>query len=117
MELTIFLILIGICAFFLVLGIWNNSSISMLVGGLLILILGIFLLVDGIAYKTGVTITESNGVTLVNNYYTSFHGDRLANGLSFMLFFVGLYFCVLSVWRIINTGRDEVGSGGYYEEE
>lgn len=117
MELTIFLIWLFLCAFFLVLGIWNNSSVSMLLGGLLIIILGLLLLYYGVEYKTGVTIIDQGNATIVSNNYSSFHGNILSKGLSFMLFFVGVYFVVLSIWRIINTQKDEVGGTSYYEEE
>ena len=116
MDLIIFLICIFLSLFFIVIGLLYDRVISLLLGGLLFMILGLVVLGWGIEIPSGATITKINNSIIIHYDNVVFHGVLLSKGLSLLLFIIGFYFSGLSVYNFV-VGRRNNSEREYYEEE
>lgn len=119
MNIEIFLLWIGIAIIFFVGGISKSNFVSrdvshlfLVMSGFMVMMSGLFILVDGVDYKTGSIITTNSTGYIVNYSYNSIGGFYNSWGLSAGLMFIGV---ALIIFAYLSYQRQD--SPSYSEEE
>lgn len=119
MDLVITLIF-GILALILIfIGLLHRDTFFIIPAGIIFILFGAIMFSQGIAYKTGEvrSINPSDNSTIVQDTYSTFKGGFYADyGLSYLVFFLGIY-CFYLPLEWTNQRRKARKSERTYSEE
>lgn len=98
MILTIYLVLLGLAALFITLGLWADNPVLSIMGCGLLFSVGATMMLDSLEYKDGMTITD-NGLTQTIVYTYATYTNRTLGLLIMLTGFAGIFLTFLDMWR------------------
>ena len=98
MILELYFVLLFMSLALIALGLYANNTALSIVGCGLLLVVGGIMAMDGIQYKTGMTLDDSGTTTTITYNYTDYKNTGL--GIVIMLLgFGGVFLSMLDAWR------------------